>query len=104
MSEQNKPLPAFPGGPDPSAPIPMTPVEGLDLRAFARASARLADRSRPRTATLSELGLDEVRWATIEQTWMLRIAAALLKQDLALPAAYEEALAEARRALGSGQI
>ncbi|MFO0761952.1 MAG: hypothetical protein U0359_36265 [Byssovorax sp.] len=103
MSDETKPLPAFPGGPDPSAPIPTTPVEGLDLAAFARASARLADRSRPRAATLAELGLDEVRWATIEQTWMLRIAAALLKQDLALPTAYENALAEARRGLSSGQ-
>jgi hypothetical protein len=96
MSEEKPVVPALPGGPDPSQPVPRTPVGGLDLAAYARASVRLAERDRPRAAVLAELGLDEARWIAIEQTWLLRIATAMLQQDASLPAEYEAAHAAAQ--------
>ena len=89
-------LKQLPGGPDPSRPIPRDPVDGFDLAACAAVTERLARADGSRTATLAGFGLTEARWAAIESTWLLRIATALLQQDLSLGSAYDEALLAAR--------
>src|SRR5690348_8132542 len=101
MSDERPPVPALPGGPDPTQPVPRAPVHGVDLAAYARASARLAARERPRAEVLAALGLDEARWLAVEQTWLLRIATAMLQQDTSLPAEYEAAHAAAREEIGA---
>lgn len=92
-------FPRLPGGPDPAEPVPRTPVSGFDLTAYASLSAELAARREPRAAVLSRLGLTEPRWLSVEQTWMLRLATALLQEDLTLGADYDAAYAAAQAAL-----
>ena len=55
----------------------------------------------PRAAVLSRAGLDEARWTSIEQTWMLRIAAGLLEGNTSLHEAYNAAFSEAQQALAA---
>ena len=66
-------------------------------------AARLAARGEPREAVLRSVTLDEPRWLAIEQGWLLRIATAMLQQDLGLAQDHDEALRAAREALRSGQ-
>jgi hypothetical protein len=99
--DQKPPVPHLPGGPDPTQPIPRDPVEGVDLRGCAGIAAALAARVSPRPAILARHRLDEVRWANVEKTWMLRIAGAMLAGDLALAQEYDALLAEAQEALGA---
>lgn len=94
------PVPQLPGGPDPGQPVPRTPVDGFDLQAFAAVSAELAARREPRAAVLARAGLTEQRWLSIETTWLLRVATALLQQDLSLLREHDEAIAVARAARG----
>jgi hypothetical protein len=82
--------------------VPETPVDGLDLKAFAAVAARLASGREARAAVLARFGLDEARWLTIESTWMLRIATALLRDDRSLHSAYDEAFCAAERELSRG--
>ncbi len=89
-------VPQLPGGPDAGQPVPRTPVDGLDLRAFAAISAALATRDEPRAAVLARAGLTELRWTSIETTWLLRVATALLQQDLSLSRDHDEAFAAAQ--------
>ncbi len=93
------PLPKLPGGPDPSRPVPRTPVEGIDLATYARVAARLAERAESRSAVLASAGLDDARWLAVEQTWLLRVAIASLQNDLELLRAYEEATLAGQDAL-----
>ncbi len=95
-------LPQIPGGPDPSEPIPRSPVDGFDLVAYAGVVAALAQRAEPRAVTLASFKLNEARWLAIEQTWLLRIATALLQNDGSLSKAYDEAFQEAQEALEKG--
>lgn len=94
----DRPLPRFPGGPDPAEPIPETPVDGVDLATCARICAALTAARGRRGEVLVRHRLDEVRWAHIETTWMLRIAAAMLKGELELARTYDAALAAAMAA------
>lgn len=96
MPEAAPALKQLPGGPDPSRPVPRDPVDGFDLAACAAVTERLSRADGPRTATLASFGLTEARWTAIESTWLLRIATALLQQDLSLGSAYDEALLAAR--------
>jgi hypothetical protein len=59
---------------------------------------RLARGGEPRAAALAAESLNEARWLAIEKTWLLRIATAMLAQDLELGRAYEEAVAAAQAA------
>ncbi|WP_437961321.1 hypothetical protein WME76_17900 [Sorangium sp. So ce119] len=93
MADTSPTIPRFPGGPDPTEPVPGTPVHGFDIAACARVAGRLAQRAEPRAATLARAGLDEARWTEIEATWMLRIATALLQNDTSLGEAYDAGFA-----------
>lgn len=96
-------VPQLPGGPDPGQPVPRTPIDGFDLKAVATVTANLTAGREPRKAVLARLGLDEVRWLAVEKAWMLRVAAALLKQDPSLGQEYAEAFAVAQAELARGE-
>lgn len=96
------PLPQLPGGPDPTQPVPRTPVDGFDLAAFATLSARLVAAQEPRASVLARAGVNEMKWLAIEKTWMLRIATALLQGDVSLGQEYDAAVATARAELATG--
>ena len=98
--EEQRPLPQFPGGPDPSQPVPRTPVDGVDLETYARIAATLAERPGARGATLAEHRLDESRWMEIEKTWLLRVATASLQKDLSLGEELDRAYTAAQASLG----
>jgi hypothetical protein len=102
VSTPKNDIPALPGGPAPGEPVPETPVDGLDLKAFATIAARLAS-GEGRAAVLARYGLNEARWLGIESTWMLRIATALLRDDRSLHSAYDEAFCAAQRELSGGR-
>lgn len=102
MTESRAPFLQLPGGPDPAAPVPRTPVDGFDLRAFAGVAAALTEKREPRAATLARFGLDEMRWLAIEQTWLLRVTTALLQQDASLREEHDRAFADAQAALVNG--
>ena len=91
------PLPRFPGGPDPSKPVPRDPVEGVDLARYVTISAELTERKTPRKQVLARAQLDEMRWMKIEQTWLLRIATAALQGDLSLLQQHDAALFAAKK-------
>ncbi|MEJ7728281.1 MAG: hypothetical protein WKG00_03615 [Polyangiaceae bacterium] len=97
------PLPHFPGGPDPGQPVPRTAVHGLDVAAYARVAAALAERPTGRARVLAEHQLDEARWMQIEQTWLLRVATASLQHDLALGEELDRAYTAAQAALGESE-
>lgn len=78
--------------------MPRAPVDGFDLAAFARVSVALSSRREPRAAVLAREGLTEQRWLAIESTWLLRMAASLLRQDLSLLHEHDEAVAAAQAA------
>ncbi|XXX80863.1 hypothetical protein WMF30_19085 [Sorangium sp. So ce134] len=99
MSDAPKDMPAVPGGPDPSLPVPREPVDGFDLAAYAAVAAQLAEGADPRAAVLARSGLDEARWLAVEQTWLLRVAIALLQQDYDFIRAYSGATEAAREAI-----
>lgn len=103
VADPRPPVPKLPGGPDPAEPVPRTPVDGIDLATYARVGVRLAMRTGPRDATLAAEGLTEARWLSIETQWLLRIAVALLKEDVALGREYEEAVAAAQAALAPAE-
>lgn len=84
-------------------PIPRDPVDGVDLRGCAMIAAELADGAQARGAVLARHRLDELRWANIEKTWMLRLAAAMLAGDHALAQDYDALLSEAQGALHAGE-
>lgn len=100
----DRPLPQFPGGPDPKLPIPRDPVHGIDLPGCAAIAAELAARREPRRAVLARFRLDEARWTDIEQTWMLRVATAALKGDLSFSVEYDAAFSAAQDALGGAEV
>lgn len=99
MTAEKPPIPKLPGGPDPSEPVPRTPVSGFDLNAYASVAARLADGAEPRGAVLAKAGLDEGRWLEIEKTWLLRVAVAAMQEDADLVREHAEAMAAAEAAL-----
>lgn len=101
--ERKAPVPRLPGGPDPTQPVPREPVEGVDLRGCAGIAAELAAVTRPRGSILAQHRLDELRWAKVEKTWMLRLATAMLAGDLGLAQEYDAALTEAQDALVAGE-
>lgn len=94
------PIVQLPGGPDPTQPVPRTPVLGLDIAGYARVAVAVAERPTARAAVLAEHGLDDARWMQIEQTWLLRVAAAALQHDLTLGQELDQAYTEAQSALG----
>ncbi|MEZ4301000.1 MAG: hypothetical protein R3B70_39055 [Polyangiaceae bacterium] len=105
MSEGvHKPLPQFPGGPDPELPIPRDPVHGVDLGTCAAIAAQLSARRDPGAPSSARFQLDEARWTGIEQTWMLRIATAALKGDLSFSQEYDSAFSAARDALHGAEV
>lgn len=91
MADDKPPIPAFPGGPDPSKPVPDTPVEGLDLETYAYVSARIAEKKEPQDAILAEIGLTNRQWMRVEQTWLLRVAVAGLQGDTVYLKRYDDA-------------
>lgn len=99
MSDTKK-LPTFPGGPDPSLPVPRETVEGYDLPRYVQLSAELAEGAKPREELLLANGLTERAWAHIELTWMLRIATGLLQGDQSLALEYDTLYVAAQDALG----
>lgn len=103
MAEESRLPPQLPGGPDPTKPVPRDPVDGVDLAACARIAAEVSERAEPRATVLARAGLDELRWAEVEKTWMLRIAVALLQNDLGLGQEYDRLFAEAQQALGPSE-
>ncbi len=96
MPSSTPPPPEPTWGIDPAKPVALDPVEGVDLPTCAAIAARIAARVEPRPALLARAGLDEMRWITVEQTWMLRVATSLLQQDFSLSATYDEAFARAQ--------
>lgn len=96
-------VPQLPGGPDPTQPVPEEPVEGIDLEAYATLSARLIADTAPREALLAQAGLNERLWLRVERTWLLRLAAAALRGELALARRYDAAYVAAQDALVEGQ-
>ena len=100
MNDPKPTVPAFPGGPDPSQPVPREAIEGFDLPRYARVSARLAEGKEPREQVLAAEGITERGWAHIELTWMLRIATALLQGDTSLPTEFNGLYVEAQDVLG----
>jgi hypothetical protein len=93
-------MPHFPGGPDPAEPVPRAPVDGVDLDAYARIAATLAERAAPRASILAQHGLDELRWVDVEKTWLLRVAASALRGDVSLAEDLDRATLSAQAALG----
>jgi hypothetical protein len=102
-STEPSPVPAFPGGPDPSKPVPRDPVEGFDLQRYVDLSAKLAERVAPREELLAAAGIGDSQWSQIERTWMLRIATALLQGDQSLALEYDRLYVGAQDALGAGE-
>jgi hypothetical protein len=98
--EPPKQLPAFPGGPDPTQPVPRESIEGYDLARYAQVSALLAEGIQPRESVFAANGLTERAWAHIELTWMLRIATALLQGDQSLALEFDRLYVQAQDALG----
>lgn len=76
------------------------PVEGIDLRSYATASARIAEGREQRSTVLSELGLDEMTWLDVEKTWLLRIGAAAMQGDLSLSQSFDAHYVAAQDSLG----
>jgi hypothetical protein len=90
----------LPGGPAPDQPIPDTPIDGIDFPTYARVSAILAEKRAPRANVLAANGLDEVRWAFVEQGFMLRIATAAMRGDMGPMNELDRMYVEAQDALG----
>ncbi|WP_437603821.1 hypothetical protein [Sorangium sp. So ce590] len=103
MPDERPPLPQLPGGPDPTQPVPRSPVEGVDLDTYARISAELAEAPAARSSVLASHGLDEVRWMDVEMTWLLRVATAALQADLSLGQDLDRAYTAAQAALGPSE-
>src|SRR5262249_49703888 len=101
MPEEPRAVPQFPGGPDPNEPVPRTAVHGIDLDAYARIAAELAERAQDRRRILSEHRLDEMRWLDVEKTWLLRVAVAAMQRDLSLGEDLDRAYAAAQATLGA---
>lgn len=101
MTQQDRPHPHFPGGPDPTRPVPRAAVDGLDVTAYARLSAQLASNPRGRNAVLAANQLDERRWMAIEKVWLLRLATAAMQRDLSLQHDHDHAFQEAKTQLGA---
>jgi hypothetical protein len=95
-----KPPPQFPGGPDPTQPVPRSPVDGIDLATYARIAATLIEQPDRRHAVLSELHIDELRWTEVERTWLLRVATAALQNDRSLGEELDRAYTQAQAELG----
>lgn len=91
-------MPQLPGGPDPTQPVPRDPVLGFDLDAYAAVAADLAREPRRRAELLALRGLDELSWAKVEQTWLLRVATAALHGDVDLTLALDAATERAKQA------
>ncbi len=79
-------------------PVPRTAVHGVDLAGYAQISAQLVGKAEPRGKVLARAGLDEMRWIDVEKTWLLRIAAAMLRGDVSLGHEHDEAFEAARAA------
>lgn len=90
----------LPGGPAPGEPIPDTPIDGVDFPTYVRISAILAENKAPRAGVLAANGLDEVRWAFVEQGFLLRVATAALRGDPSLASELDRLYVEAQDALG----
>jgi hypothetical protein len=90
----------LPGGPAPGEPIPDTPIDGIDFAMYARISAILAEKRAPREKVLAANGLDEIRWAFVEQGFMVRMATAALRGDMSLLQEHDRLYAEAQDQLG----
>jgi hypothetical protein len=103
MPDSAKPMPRFPGGPDPEKPVPREPVRGVDLVGYAALAARLAEQREPRGAVLQVAGLDEPAWMEIERTWMMRIGLSALQGDTSLLREYDEAYLAAQGSLGPAE-
>jgi hypothetical protein len=100
VTDRDLTVPAFPGGPDPSKPVPREAVEGFDLSRYAKLSARLAEGKERRDLVLSAEGLTERSWAHVELTWMLRIATEMLHGDTQLALEFDRLYVEAQDSLG----
>lgn len=90
----------LPGGPKAGEPIPDGPIDGVDFATYARISAILAEKRAPRAGVLSANNLDEVKWAFVEQGFMLRIATAALRGDMSLAMELDRLYTEAQDQLG----
>jgi hypothetical protein len=90
----------LPGGPAPDQPIPDGPIDGIDFPTYVRVSAILAEKRAPRANVLAANGLDEVRWAFVEQGFLLRAAAAALRGDMGPLSELDRLYTEAQDALG----
>lgn len=102
MATPRPPIPRLPGGPDPEQPVPRDPVAGVDLAAFARIAAGLAEAPASRAAVLAGAGLDEARWLEVEKTWLLRLAVAGLQGDVALLQEHDAAVLAAQAEIAAG--
>ncbi len=100
MADEPNALPRFPGGPDPSLPVPRDAVDGFDLERYASVSAQLAEGNRPRDEIFAENELTERSWAHVELTWMLRVATALLQGDKELALEFDRLYVAAQDSLG----
>ena len=90
----------LPGGPKPGEPIPTDPIDGIDFATYARISAILAEKRGPRKNVLAANNLDEIRWAFVEQGFMIRIATAALRGDMSLVMELDRLYVEAQDQLG----
>lgn len=90
----------LPAGPAPGEPIPDGPIDGIDFATYARISAILAEKRGPRANVLAANDLDEVRWAFVEQGFMIRIATAALRGDTSLAMELDRLYVEAQDQLG----
>jgi hypothetical protein len=90
----------FPGGPRPDEPVSREPISGVDLATYAKISAELAEGKVARKDVLRACGFDELRWAHVEQGWLVRIATAALRGDASLATDLDRLYLEAQDALG----
>jgi len=90
----------LPGGPAPGEPIPNGPIDGIEFGTYVRISAILAEKKAPRANVLAANNLDEVRWAFVEQGFLLRVATAALRGDMGPSEELDRQYVEAQDALG----
>lgn len=90
----------LPGGPRAGESIPDDPIDGVDFETFVKISAELAEGTPPRAAILRAVGLDDLRWAFIEQGFMMRVATAALRGETRLANELDRLFIEAQDSLG----
>lgn len=81
----------LPGGPDLAHSVPLDPVEGFTVEMYGELSAKIAQARGSRGALLAAAGLDEARYLRVEQTWLLRLASAAIRQEQEILLAFASA-------------